>query len=186
MPTETEPQAKKVGWPKGKPRPPRNNLKSSVLYKTSRANQIQGEDKDFVYEWKTTHEDHPGSLKNTGQLHEHEFGSDLGGYVMLPGWQVVQRAAGDKADQAEAREDQGKPIDTLVRRGKQILCKMHKSEHAKYRIAEEARQNELERQMYQTERQGDKDALMSTSLSRDENADHIQMLKRAGHTMPGS
>jgi len=165
--------------------PARNDLKSSPLYKGSRATHLQNRDPNFVYEWKTTDENHPHSLKASGCLEEHERGHAVGGFVSIGGWEVVQRSSNDKVLQAETREDQGKPVDTLIRRGRQVLCRLPREEHAKYQVAEQAYQEAIEKQIYSPERSGDRTASMTAVVSRDENADRMQMLRDSGHPIPG-
>ena len=165
--------------------PARNNLKKSPLYANSRANEITNRDPNFVYEWKTTDPDHPSALSNTGQLSDHEYGNSVGGFVAMPGWQVVQRAANDKAAQLAPRSDDGKPIDTVVRHGKQVLCRMPRDEYEKYSVADDAYQEAMERAIYSPERGGDGTVRMTAIVSRDTEADRVKMLRDAGHTIPG-
>lgn len=163
--------------------PERNELKPSPLYKGSQAAMIRGEDPNFVYEWKTFEREHPSNASS--KLDVHEYGTEVGGYVMIDGWQLCQRTTDPRVEQISPREDQGKPIDTLIRRGKQVLCRMPKSEHEKYQIADMAYQEVMEKHVYSPEKGGDGVASMTAVVSRDPNADRTQMLRAAGHNIPG-
>lgn len=174
--------ADKAGEPR-KTVPARNDLKPTGLYKGSQAAHLRGEDPNFVYEWKTFEKDHPSNAAT--KLDRHEYGTDVGGFVMLDGWQVCQQATDPRVEQLAPREDQGKPVDTLHRRGKQVLCRMPKDEHAKYQLADSAYQAAMEKHIYEPEKSGDGQASMTAVVSRDPNADRTQMLRAAGHNIPG-
>lgn len=165
--------------------PPRNDLKKSPLYKGSRAADLAGRDPNFVYEYKTLQEDHPHCLDKTGQLHEHEHGTQVGGYVQIRGWDVVSRQTDPRVRPMETREDQGKPIDTRIMKGKQVLCRMPREEHEKYTLADAAYSEFIEKQIFSPERRGDGQAHMTAVVSKDPNADKLQMLRNAGHSVPG-
>ena len=172
--------------PEAKTVAPRNELKPSPLYRNSKASQFAGLDPDFVYEWKTTDNQHPRSLDNTGQAMEHEHGNPVSGFVSVQGWEPVQKTTGGgKVKQADARTDQGKPIDTLIHHGRQIYCRIPKDEHAKYGIADAAYQAKIEDQIFTPDRMRDGNASMTAVVSRDENASQMQLLREAGHPIPG-
>ena len=119
--------------------PSRNNLtEKPVLYKQSKANQLQGRDQEFHYEFLPTDPRHPQWVEN--KLRRHEYGYAATGYVEVEPWEVVHSETDPAVRQELAREDQGKPIDTKIWRGTQILCRIPKSEHAKYGIADAAYQ----------------------------------------------
>lgn len=165
--------------------PPRNDLKPSPLYKGSRAAELAGRDPGFKYEYKTLDEKHPHCLDKTGQLHEHEHGNEATGYVQIKGWDVVNRQTDPRVRQVETREDQGKPIDTRIRKGNQVLCRIPVEEHEKYAIADAAYDDFIEKQVFSPEHRGDGTASMTAVVSRDINADRTRMLINAGHTIPG-
>src|ERR1041385_572391 len=122
--------------------PPRNDFKTSPLYKNSRALELRNRDPNFVYEWKTTDREHPGFVEP--KLAEHEHGTQLGGYVTVDGWEVCHRQTDPRVQQIEARSDQGKSVDTLIRHGRQILCRMPKDEYTKYGVADSSYQDRSE------------------------------------------
>jgi hypothetical protein len=166
--------------------PPRNNLARTVLRKQSRSNELQGRDPDFVYQYFYAGDDlsHPGHIDRKTRPHEH--GTDLGGYVDLPGWEVCHAQTDRKVAQAEIRQDQGKPVDTLIRRGRQVLCRMHKDEHAKYAVADHADIEARRKAYMEPDRVRRPGSAMTVALSSEEgDPDTIDMLKQAGHPMPG-
>ena len=165
--------------------PPRNDLKKSPLYKGSRASELSGRDPAFKYEFKPLDEHHPHCLDKTGQLHEHEHGTDVGGFVQIKGWDVVNRQTDPRVRPAETREDQGRPIDTRIRKGNQVLCRIPVDEYEKYGIADAAYSDFIEKQIFSPERRGDGEAHMTAVVSRDITADRTQLLRAAGHPIPG-
>ena len=175
---------------RGPGRPPKtvpalNDLKSSPLYKGSRAAELAGRDPGFKYEYKTLDENHPQCLAKSGALTVHEYGKDVSGFVQVEGWEVVNRQTDPRVRPAEVREDQGKPIDTRIRKGNQALFRLPADEHAKYGIADAAYSDFIEKQIYSPERRGDGEASMTAVVSRDVTADRTQLLRAAGHSIPG-
>lgn len=165
--------------------PPRNNFKEGVLRRNSRALDLQNRDPNFVYEYKATDPSHPFCLKKTGQLGEHEHGNQIGGFVTVAPWQPVHRLTDPAVQPLEAREDQGKPVDTMVRYGSQILCRMPREEYEKYALADSSYQEAIQKQVFSPERSGDSAARMTAVVSDDPNADRIKMLRDSGHPIPG-
>ncbi len=164
---------------------PRNNFTKSDLRRNSRALDLQNRDPNFVYEYKATDPSHPFCLKKTGQLGEHEHGNQIGGFVTVTGWQPVHRQTDPNVAPLESREDQGKPVDTLVRYGSQILCRIPKEEYEKYAVADGSYQDAIQKQVFSPERGGDATARMTAIVSDDPNADRISMLRNSGHPIPG-
>lgn len=164
--------------------PARNDFQSDVLYRNSRATQLQNRDPDFVYESFSTD---PASPAYIGQrLVHHERGNAASGYVMVAPWEVVNSQTDADVRHLDPREDQGKATDTVARYGNQIVCRLPKGEHAKYQVAEAAMQSLIEKTIYEPDRLRDgRTATLTTVVSRDENADHMDMLRKAGHPMPG-
>lgn len=160
--------------------PARNELKSSgTLYRNSRASELQGRDPDFHYEYLSTDPKHPSYIGN--KLHQYEIGDQSSGYALVEGWDVVHRNSDSKVSVVEARTDQGKPIDTTIRKGTQILCRVRKSEHDKHKQVEVARQTALQAQIYSPERLGDSEASMTAVVSPNGSADQVELLRAAGH-----
>jgi hypothetical protein len=165
--------------------PPRNNLASTVLRKRSRSNELEGRNPDFVYQYFYDGPElaHPGHINR--KIHPHEHGTALGGFVDLPGWQVCHAQTDRQVKQAELREDQGKPVDTVIRRGRQVLCRMPREEFAKYGVADAADVEARSKMYHEPDRMRRPGAAMTVALSEEEGADGMEMLIAAGHPMPG-
>jgi len=76
-------------------------------------------------------------------------------------------------------------VDTVARYGKQVTCRLPKREHAKYALVEQAYQTMVEKQIYEPDRIRTGQTSLTTVVSKDENADHMQLLREGGHPMPG-
>lgn len=163
--------------------PPRNDFGSAVLYRNSRATEMQGRDQDYVYESFSTDPESPAYIGK--RLTPHERGNPASGYVMVGAWEVVSSQTDANVRALDPREDQGKAVDTVARYGRQIVCRIRKEEHAKYRAVDEAYERLIERQIYEPDRVRERNTALTTVVSRDENADHMEMLRRSGHPMPG-
>lgn len=168
--------------PKRKPAPPRNDFKSSVLYKNSRALELQNRDPEYVYEAFSTDPDSPAYIGK--RLVSHERGNPSSGYVSVGAWEVVHSQTDKAVRQLDPREDQGKPIDTVMRYGRQVMCRIRRDEHAKYAVAEQAGQEALERQLYEPDHLDAGNARMTAVVSRDENIDRDELLRRSGQPLP--
>lgn len=163
--------------------PPRNDFTSDALYRNSRATELQGRDQDFVYESFSTD---PGSPAYIGtRLTPHERGNPATGFVMVGPWEVVHSQTDKGVRALEPRTDQGAAVDTVARYGRQITCRIPRKEHAKYVVAENAYQEMIEKQIYEPDRIRTGQTSLTTVVSKDENADHMQLLRAGGHPMPG-
>lgn len=175
--------ADKSGEPR-KVAPPRNNFESDALYRNSRATELQNRDPDYVYENFSTDPDSPAYIGK--RLVPHERGNAASGFVMVKAWEVVSSQTDAAVRALDPREDQGRPVDTVARYGRQVTCRLARTEHAKYRMADQAYEEMQERQIYEMpDRLRDGRTALTTTVSRDENADHIDMLRKAGHPLPG-
>lgn len=164
--------------------PPRNDFKSSVLYKGSRATELQGRDPDYVYRSFSTDPEHPDYIGK--RLTEHERGNAASGYVTVGPWEVCHSQTDRTVRALDPREDQGKKVDTVLRYGRQVTCRIHKSEYEKYAIAEKAYRAVIEGQIYAPDRQSTGTTSITTVVSKDENANHLELLRQSGHPMPGA
>lgn len=169
--------------PKRKAAPPRNDFKRSVLYRNSRALELQNRDPEYVYESFSTDPESPAYIGK--RLTTHERGSPMGGFVTVGPWEVVHSQTDRNVRAMEPREDQGKPIDTVMRYGRQIMCRIHRDEYAKYKVAEEASQVAQEKLLFEPDRMSDGNVRLTTALSRDENVDKMDLLRQSGHQFPG-
>lgn len=167
--------------------PPRNDFKSDALYRNSRATELQGRDPDFVYESFSTDPASPAYIGN--RLTHHERGNPATGFVMVGPWEVVQSETDKGVRALDPRTDQGAPVDTVARYGRQITCRLPRKEHAKYAVAENAYQEMIEKQIYEPDRIRGGSTALTTVVSREENAEGIaagiDLLRRSGHPMPG-
>lgn len=179
--------AEKAAEPPKQPQPavvpPRNDFESDELYRNSRATELQGRDPDYQYESFSTDPESPSYVGR--RLVPHERGNQASGFVMVGPWTVVHSQTDATVRALDPRSDQGKPIDTVARYGRQVVCKLHKKEFAKYAKAERAYQQLIERSIYEPDKIRDGKTALTTVVSRDENADHMEMLRRSGHPMPG-
>ena len=148
--------------------PKRNDFKASPLRKNSRALELQGQDPRFKYQYFSTDEKHPGFIGK--RLVEHEIGNNVAGYTTVAPWEVVQDANAAKTASVAVRDDQGKPVDTTRRYGRQVLCRIPVEEHAKYAQVDDAYSSAMEKSVYTPERSGDGVASISGSVSRSDSA----------------
>jgi hypothetical protein len=72
-----------------------------------------------------------------------------------------------------------------VNYGRQKLCRIHKSEYAKYKAVETAYQGKVEEQIYSPDSINNGQTAMTTVVSKDENIGHMELLRQSGHPMPG-
>lgn len=164
--------------------PPRNDLGASALYRNSRALDLQSRDPDFVYQYFSTDVENPVYLGK--RLVPHEHGTARGGYALVAPWEVVHSQSDRDVRALAPREDQGKPIDTVVRYGRQVLCRLPRAEHEKYAQADAADHAAREKEIYQPDRVSTATTALTAMVSSDENANPLAMLKASGHPMPGS
>ncbi len=165
--------------------PKRNDQKSSPLYRNSRATELRGQDPSFVYQWFSENPESPAYIGN--KLAPHEFGEANGYKVMIEGWEECHSQTDRKVRAMDPRTDQGKPVDTLQRHGRQVLCRIPKEEFAKYAECEQANQKEKERQLFQPDALRGQHASMTAIVmdgDQDESA-RTQALINAGHPIPG-
>lgn len=178
MPEPTVPEKQR------KTAPPRNDMKSSGLYRNSRALELQNRDPNFEYQYFSTDPESPGYIGHKNK--RHEVGDARTGYAMVEGWEVCHDDSVKATRALDPREDQGKPIDTVVRYGRQVLCRIPKSEHAKYGLVDEERRKAGRKALFGSpDRVSGGGADMTAVVSEDENASHLALLKAAGHPMPG-
>lgn len=163
--------------------PPRNDFTSDGLYRNSRSTELQGRDSGFVYETFSTDPASPAYIGN--RLTPHERGNPATGFVMVGPWEVVHSQTDKDVRALDPRTDQGAQVDTVARYGKQVTCRLPKREHAKYALVEQAYQTMIEKQIYEPDRIRSGQTSLTTVVSKDENADHMQLLRDGGHPMPG-
>ncbi len=158
----------------------RNDLASDAVYANTRAAELTGSDPDYVYQRFTTDVDSPGYIGH--RLRRHEYGKP-GAYVMVGPWQQCNEITDPSVKAVEQRTDQGHPIDTVQRHGRQITCRIHKNEFAKYAKADETYLANRERDLFAADKIRGRQASMTAVVSNDESADRGQMLREAGHPL---
>jgi len=110
--------------------PPRNDPKPLEPYARSRALELQGLNPDFHHQWFR-----PDEVAN--KTRPHEIGDKFVGYFMVDAWEVVDTTHG--VTQGRARDDAGKPVDTVMTNGELVLLRTTKENYAKYERIEELR-----------------------------------------------
>jgi hypothetical protein len=158
--------------------PARKDPPKVDIYSQSRASQLAGHDPNFEYQEFSENPEHPSFIGK--KLRDHEYGSPAAGYCMIKGWEVVKR--GDVI-QGKARADQGAGVDTLIRNGRSILCRLPKDEHAKYALMDNRALDQQAKRLQSMSRSGGqlvgmKETLsMGTMESGAQSADITEMLK---------
>lgn len=109
--------------------PDRIDPKKLGLRSESEGSIISGKDPDYEYEFKSMDPTHPQYVEK--YTRPHEIGQPGVGFFTVAAWEVVNSKE-DPASQGRKRADDSKGVDTTVRHGKGVLCRLHKSEHQKY------------------------------------------------------
>jgi hypothetical protein len=166
---------------------PRTPLKKVELSRNSQANRLAGRNPDFEYRSFSLEPDHPDYIGK--RLKQHEIGDQSSGYAVVDAWEVCSDVINEKVSLLDARTDQGSKVDTTVRYGRQITCRLPKSEYAKYDAVDRAKVAARAKQLYGSpDRLNFGDAVVTTMNSDSDNESQAAMglLARAGHPMPGS
>ena len=103
--------------------PPRNDPKALEPYGKSQALQLAGRDPGFEYQW-FRRDQLPTKTAS------HEIGHESFGFWIVEGWEVVHKTKG--LEQGRARDAAGRPGDTVMTNGELVLCRLPKTEYAKY------------------------------------------------------
>jgi hypothetical protein len=166
--------------------PKRNDVKQpSVLYRNSRATELTGRKDGFVYQHFSQDPKSPGYIGK--KLKDHEYGPAHGLKAMIGPWEVCHSQTDKDVRALDPRTDQGKPVDTTLRYGEQITCRIPEEEFAKYALVDEANAKERERQLHSPDTMRGRTASM-TAVVMDGDQDEIgrgQALMQAGHPLPG-
>lgn len=110
--------------------PPRNDPKALEPYAKSKALELQGRTPGFKYEWIRRSDVEYKSRP-------HEIGDSVVGFLMVDGWEVVDSRQG--VTQGRARDDAGRPVDTVMTNGELVLMRTTDENHAKYQVIERKR-----------------------------------------------
>jgi hypothetical protein len=157
---------------------PRKDPPSIDIYPSSRASEISGQDPNFVYEFFSDNPEHPSFIGE--RLKAHERGSPAAGYTMVAPWEIVRK--GD-VKQGQKRADDSAGVDSKITHGRMILCRIPKTEHAKYQIMSERALDQQAKRLQSMSRSGGqlvgmKETLsMGTMESGAQSADITEMLK---------
>lgn len=166
--------------------PKRNDQKPTGLRRNTQSTAWVGDDPDFVYQTFSQDPESPGYIGK--RLTVHQTGQPNGWVQDVAAWEVCHSQTDANVRALDPRTDQGKPIDTIQRYGRQIRCRLPKEEYAKYAETERANQLERERQLMTADRinhrQGTSVTAMVLNGDQDEGA-RTQALIDAGHPVPG-
>ncbi len=176
--------AEPTAEPKRVPR--RNDQKPTGMYRNSRATELFGQDPDYVYQSFSPDADSPGYIGN--RIVEHETGEPNGWKQMVGAWEVCHSQTDRGVRAMDPRTDQGKPVDTVQRYGRQIRCRIHKDEFAKYGQVEERNQKDREKQLMTPDRVNHRQGSSVTAVVLEGDQDEgsrNQALIDAGHPIPG-
>lgn len=169
--------------PTKKVAPPRNELPKVELSRNSRASELQGRDPAYHYEYfaaDPSDSDHPSYIGS--KLRDHEIGDEQVGYAVVKAWEVC--SAKGPTVPVDPRTDQGKPVDTTIRKGRSVLCRIPKAEHAKYQAVENARIEARSKGLFgKPDRVAGVGTTVTALNSHDMTADPAALLKAAGHPM---
>lgn len=109
----------------------RNDPKRVGWYSESESHRLAGKDPEYAYQWFSQDPRHPQFVGNYNR--EHETGNQAIGFCKVRAWEVVKKTDKDhNAGELRKRADDGKELDTTVTHGGLILCRLHRSEFAKY------------------------------------------------------
>lgn len=168
-----------AGEPKKVPK--RSDVKPQGLIRNDGQVQVFGQDPDYVYQAFSVNSDHPGFIDNFTRPHFYGQGQPWGQW--MGAWEPVNSVT-DRAQVPTTSTAQGAAIDTRQRGpGNQIVCRMHKDEHAKYQ--ETDRKNAAERTTElrrPDQRRGELQSLTTTLTSG--TVSPAEALAQAGHPMP--
>lgn len=112
-----------------RPLAPRNELKPTVFVKERP--ELFRLDPAFHYEWFATDPKHPSYVGRV--LSQEPIGDDRIGWTVAEPWEAVSDATDPAVKLLGIRDDQGKGIDTVRRRGAKVLMRTTHENAAKYR-----------------------------------------------------
>ncbi len=115
----------------------RNDPAALEPYSKSRSTLAENQDPNFEYQWFR-----PDQLEKKCKPHEIPSKDEGIGFWMVAGWQVVHTDEGIGTGPGPAAGSN--TTDTTVTKGDLVLCKLHKSEYAKYGAMERKRDERVE------------------------------------------
>ena len=156
---------------------PRNDIKSVKIVR-ERPDLI-GLDPNYVYQRFSLDAKNPGYVER--KLNETYVGDDAIGFAVIPdgcGWEMVNRQTDPRVNQLGIRDDQGKALDSSIRHGNTVLCRMPKDVWEKtYKWADEARTELDSQRIYGGERESFGSHSVKAVVSQDESVDVKTLLE---------
>lgn len=166
--------------------PKRVDVRPTGLFRNTQALHLDGRDPNFEYQYFTQDAKSPAYIGK--RLKPHMYGNGPNKIWIEP-WEQCHSQTDAQVRSMDPRTDQGAKVDTLERFGdQQILCRIPKSEFAKYAQADDANDKEKERQLMEPDRHRAQHASMTAVVAKgdlDEES-RLQALANAGHNFPNA
>lgn len=162
--------------------PKRVDVKPQGLIRNTGQVDLYDRDPDFEYQSFSTDPKSPAFVDRFTR--PHLYGEGQSWCQWMQPWEVVNSQT-DRTRASQATAAQGTPVDTRQRGpGDQLVCRMPKSEHAKYMQTDRANAAERSKELLRPDSQrGDKASL--TTVVREGEVEMADALREAGHPMPG-
>jgi hypothetical protein len=170
-----------TGEPKKVPK--RVDVKPTGLIRNTGQIDLYDRDPDYVYQAFSQNPESPAHIERFTR--QHLYGEGQPYCQWIGAWEVVNSQT-DRARVAETTAAQGTPVDTRQRGpGNQIICRMHKTEYAKYMETDRANSAERAKELGTPDVQRSAQVSLTTVLSEGEHVPFQEALQGAGHPMPG-
>lgn len=178
--------AQATGEPTPKQVPKRNDLKSSGLVRNSGQTELRDQDPDYAYANFSTDPESPAYIGKRLSRHFYGKGQTFGQWIEP--WEACHSQTDADVRALEARTDAGAKIDTVLRGpGRQITCRIRKTEHEKYAETDRANSAERKRELSIPDAiRGQHSAVTTVVMQGDQDGiARQQALLDAGHPIPG-
>lgn len=161
--------------------PKRTDVKPQGLIRNT--GQVDLFDRDPDYHYQAFSQDPKSPAHIDRFLRPHLYGEGQPWCQWIGPWEQVN-ATTDRAQSTQASTAQGAPIDTRQRGpGDQLICRIHKSEFAKYQETDRANLAEREKELRRPDvRRGELQSI--TTVLTNGTVSPADALSRAGHPMP--
>jgi hypothetical protein len=161
--------------------PKRTDVKPQGLIRNTGQVDLYDRDPEYVYQSFSQDAKSPGHIDRF--LRPHLYGEGQPWCQWIGPWEQVN-ATTDRAQSPLTSTAQGAPIDTRQRGpGDQLICRIHKSEYAKYQETDRVNSKERAKQLMRPDvRRGDLNSL--TTVLTEGTVHPAEALSRAGHPMP--
>jgi len=168
-----------AGEPKKVPK--RVDVKPQGLIRNTGQVDLYDRDPDYAYQAFSVDPESPAFIEK--YTRQHLYGEGRPYCQWIGAWEPVN-ATTDRTQASQATSAQGTPIDTRQRGpGRQLICRMHKSEHAKYMETDHANALEDEKNLRRPDIQRGQLQSLTTTLSNG-TVSPAEALANAGHPMP--